>query len=480
MSVSSTSSPYTASSTSPRSTSSTSTSPTATFTPTVDDRNVATWLLDSAAAKANGLALILKLNTTHDFKPLFESACPSSTELAKQCFVFPGKKTHVVKDPRVMKALLDHYRFDSTDIFGWAGEPVDGSVYKLMRMFLPKEQFTRNDVIMSCDADVSVILRKPLFHSKSTVKALSPKIEELVNSTLARLGAVNGPINMSAELKLFTCTVISRIVLGWNPPEELASLKLKTLAKAVDSINTFFIHSTLMVPVDKLRLELAQSNFRAAIDDILANSTAPLVQKIKESEDISPIQQKLLLAALFVAGQETSVTALTELFWQLSVNPAIQAEIAQKLPCRDLINLALGEALRTKPPAYAFTRLVRVPLKLSVTNEDGSTQTHPTTIYPGELISGCPFLAAKDPTLFPNPDKFDPKRHSVDTADWRPFGGGRHLCPGSELFVEEAMEMTAGLLSQFTMTTPQAKKPASKGMMTDHFIEDLQVILTRR
>jgi cytochrome P450 len=142
--------------------------------------------------------------------------------------------------------------------------------------------------------------------------------------------------------------------------------------------------------------------------------------------------------SLFLAGHETTASALTWTFWLLSRHPEIEAklhreidrELSGRLPhFDDLSKLAwtqhvFAESLRLYPPAWALGRMVVQPVEI------GQYLLPARSIV---LIS--PYVMHRSSQYWPNADSFEPERwEQVDQARPRfayfPFGGGSRLCVG--------------------------------------------------
>ncbi|GAA3463548.1 hypothetical protein GCM10018963_55610 [Saccharothrix longispora] len=146
--------------------------------------------------------------------------------------------------------------------------------------------------------------------------------------------------------------------------------------------------------------------------------------------------------SILAAGVETTATLLTWTFHLLARNPEAErrlwVEVDAVLAGRpasfdDLARLpyakrVLTEVLRLYPPTWMLSR---------VTVAD--TTIAGTTLPRGADVVISPYALQRDPTVFPDPDTFDPDRWLPERVTGRQkqaflaFGAGRRRCMG-ELF----------------------------------------------
>lgn len=179
------------------------------------------------------------------------------------------------------------------------------------------------------------------------------------------------------------------------------------------------------------------------------------------------------LGVLFLAGHETSASALTWCFYLLATRPElvsrIRAEVAEVsgdgpvtfehtkrlVFTRNVFN----ETLRLYPPITFLPR---------VANE--ATRIGDYAVKRGALIMVAPWvlhrhrLYWKDPNVF-DPDRFTAERKSELTQGaYIPFGIGPRICAGAAFATVEATLLIARLFRHFdfTVENPEAVRPAAR------------------
>lgn len=169
------------------------------------------------------------------------------------------------------------------------------------------------------------------------------------------------------------------------------------------------------------------------------------------------------IMTLFLAGHETTATALSWTWLLLAQNPDVEAKLATELQCvlggrapgaGDLprlsyAELVLKEAMRLYPPVWVIGRRALAPFQL------GEYQ-----LPAGTNVVMLQFLMHRDPRFFPEPERFDPDRWrendprnaSLPRFAYFPFGGGPRVCVGAGFGMMEAMLLLAAIAQRFRLS----------------------------
>ena len=176
-----------------------------------------------------------------------------------------------------------------------------------------------------------------------------------------------------------------------------------------------------------------------------------------------PQGEKLAEAGIMLnAGSDTTASGLTNTLWLLARHPASFAKLRAELDelmSADMISpdfsmlmaspylrACLDESLRLRPPvAIGLPR---------VTPKQGSTICG--HFLPGGVTVSVPILELqRDPTLFPNPEAFDPDRwfDQAQIANLReyvqPFSIGGRACIGRNLAMIELTKVIATVVNRY-------------------------------
>lgn len=118
--------------------------------------------------------------------------------------------------------------------------------------------------------------------------------------------------------------------------------------------------------------------------------------------------------------------------------------------------LLLCESLRMMCPITGVTRTASKDLVMTLTRKIDSTFVSKTVIKKGNHIAPFANLMAKDPSLFKDPEKFDPSRHKgsfLYNLKHKPFGDGPHMCPGWYLYYVIAKVTISKIVMRNHLTT---------------------------
>jgi cytochrome P450 len=177
-------------------------------------------------------------------------------------------------------------------------------------------------------------------------------------------------------------------------------------------------------------------------------------------EGLSDQQARDEVVTLFFAGHETTAATLSWAFYLLSQHPDVEERIRLEirsvvegrlpvfadLPKLVYMQQVIQEVLRLYPAAYLFAREALVDDLL-----DGYR------IPANTLIFITPFVTHRDPTYWPDPERFDPDRFIREQVASRPrhvyfpFGEGPHVCIGNNFALMEMQLILAMALQRFRL-----------------------------
>lgn len=167
------------------------------------------------------------------------------------------------------------------------------------------------------------------------------------------------------------------------------------------------------------------------------------------------------LMTIFLAGHETTATALAWAAWALAADPELAARTAGEadavlagrtptmadLPHLPLIAAVVKETLRRYPPVPGV--LMRRAI------EDVRIGGWP--LPKGSLVTMPFFVAQRDPRWYAQPERFDPARFLGDAARelsrgaYIPFGAGPRVCIGNSFATMEMTLIVAMLVQRYTL-----------------------------
>lgn len=191
---------------------------------------------------------------------------------------------------------------------------------------------------------------------------------------------------------------------------------------------------------------------------------------------------------LFLAGHETTATALAWTWYLLAQHPeaeaALHAELADVLGDRlptfdDLPRLRytqqiFAESMRLYPPAWAIGRMAREPLELGG-----------YTLPAKSIVLLSPYLMHRNPRFWPDPDRFDPARWADGDFYKRdftyfPFGGGPRICVGERFAWMEGVLLLAVIAQRWRFRLEPGHRVERKALITLRAKNGIKVIAQAR
>ena len=170
------------------------------------------------------------------------------------------------------------------------------------------------------------------------------------------------------------------------------------------------------------------------------------------------------LMTIFLAGTETTASGLSWACEYLTREHAALERLVAEIDAGEgdaYLTAVVHEVLRMRPPlAQVIGREVMKPIVIGGVRYE-----------PGMILLPSPFLAHRNPSLYPDPHEFRPerwlgKRPGVYT--WIPFGGGPTRCLGDQIGSSEMKVMLRELLTQCDLRRddPRPERARSRIVLT--------------
>ncbi|MBW6417666.1 cytochrome P450 [Celeribacter sp. PS-C1] len=193
------------------------------------------------------------------------------------------------------------------------------------------------------------------------------------------------------------------------------------------------------------------------------------------------------VAIFFLAGHETSATALAWALWLLAANPKVQDRVAEEalsLPeaptFSDLSKLrftkdVFRETLRLYPPVPMMVREAKCPVRLRERD-----------VPKGAQIVLSPWHLGRHEIFWDRPDEFDPDRFKTENGKiclrdaYIPFSSGPRVCTGAGFAMVEGPLFLALMLRAFRVETVADKTPVPVAHLTVRSKEGVWLKLTPR
>jgi len=154
-----------------------------------------------------------------------------------------------------------------------------------------------------------------------------------------------------------------------------------------------------------------------------------------------------LVRAILIAGNDTTATAIGNLFYLLATQPRIAQLLEESAADERRLNRFVEELMRLEPPVRALSRMC--------TRE---TVVNGTTIPEGAHMLLVYHSGNDDETVFPDPRQFDMDR--VNLGRHVAFGGGPHRCIGlalARMEVKVACREVARQMKDIRLAIPESE-----------------------
>ncbi|SFK19281.1 cytochrome P450 [Falsiroseomonas stagni] len=307
--------------------------------------------------------------------------------------------------------------------------------------------------------------------------------------TLHRQAQSGALFSLDLAMSHLTADIICRSVFSTS----LAT----TVAHEVFDAFTFFERSVAQVEIRRLIMDRAWTKIpqtqavlescaliRRCLGDLLdshldaGQSFDDIASAVVAAHDVEGrafTREELIdqLGVLFLAGHETSASALTWCFYLLATRPELVARIRAEVAevCGDgpvtfehtkrlvFTRNVFNETLRLYPPITFLPR---------VANE--ATRIGDYKVKRGALIMVAPWVLHRHRLYWKDPNVFDPDRFTAERkaelvqGAYIPFGIGPRICAGAAFATVEATLLIARLFRHFdfTVENPEAVRPAAR------------------
>ncbi|WP_411827158.1 cytochrome P450 [Luteolibacter sp. AS25] len=249
------------------------------------------------------------------------------------------------------------------------------------------------------------------------------------------------------------------------------------------------IRELLAVPIRK-RFEAYQRGEKGEYKDILQSllETRDPVDGSKYTVD-ELIDQ---VAMLFLAGHETSASALSWSLFLLTKCPEIQEKLHEEtvrllgerepefkdIPRHKQIRNVFRETMRLYPPVGFLI------FRKAVGDQVIKKGKKENLIPDGSPVAVAPWLVHRHRELWENPDEFNPDRFEggldKPSCAYIPFGQGPRICIGAAFAMQEAMLILASLTRRYRFEPGPGADPEPISRLTIRSVDGISLRLFRR
>lgn len=383
----------------------------------------------------------------------------------------PFYRSFLVNDPKLVRRIL----VEEPDKF-----PKSSIIHDSLRGLLGESVFVTNGEVWKRQRRII----DPAF--EGSAKAGFPSMLAAAQDAIARLD--EGDIEMEYEASYLAADIIFRTLFSIPITSDIATQTFDAFRTYQRAQPLWNIAGLLRLPrwiprfpsrasrksaAEIRRLLTALVATRAAE---IADGTAPddLATRIMTTKDpvsgetFSPAEMVDQVAIFFLAGHETSASALAWGLYLLADNPDVQDRVVVELsdlPAEptfsDLSRLpylrdVFREVLRLFPPVPMMVREAAVP-----------TSFRDRTVPKRSLAILSPWHLHRHERLWDRPDEFDPDRWRTESGAkskreaYIPFSAGPRVCTGAGFAMAEGVLMLAVLMQAFRFEALEEPVPVA-------------------
>ncbi|PWE30676.1 cytochrome P450 [Maritimibacter sp. 55A14] len=194
------------------------------------------------------------------------------------------------------------------------------------------------------------------------------------------------------------------------------------------------------------------------------------------------------VAIFFLAGHETSASALAWALYLMAENPEVQKRLAAEAEAVLAQGAAFGAMSRLPLARDVFRETLRLypPVPMMVRQAACPERFRDREVAPGSQIVLSPWHLHRHERLWDNPDGFDPERWRTGNGKtcqreaYMPFSAGPRVCTGAGFAMVEGPLLLAMLCRAFRFAPVPGDAPVPVAHLTVRAKDGIRLRLTRR
>jgi cytochrome P450 len=411
----------------------------------------------------------------------------------------PGLDLYMVNEPALVRRVMSEQAAD------FPKSPLLGEA---LRPLLGESIFTTNGAQWRRQRD----MMDPAF-AQARLAVAFPVMRAATQAMMERLAALpdGAEHDLEVEMTHVTADIIFRTI--FSVPMEGADARrifdafarFQAIAPRL-LLPSIYGARWLVWPWDAWRSRRAAQEIRGLLEKLIrprfeahragqASLHSDILQSFMEATDSatgSPFSFDELVdqvAMLFLAGHETSASALTWATHLLANSPDVQqrahAEVMQQVGERDP-ELTDMKSLEFTRNVFRETLRLFPPVGFMARQAASGCTLRKKPVPQGATVVVAPWLIQRHRDLWDEPDAFDPDRYSEGAARdslrqaYLPFGMGPRVCLGAAFALQEATLILASLLRRYELIAVPGHVPQPVGRLTIRSANGVRLRLHRR
>ncbi|WP_419738009.1 cytochrome P450 [Ruegeria sp.] len=178
------------------------------------------------------------------------------------------------------------------------------------------------------------------------------------------------------------------------------------------------------------------------------------------------------VAIFFLAGHETSASALAWTLYLMALYPEWQERLAKEAEALEDRSFAVMSKLKLSRDVFREALRLYPPVPMMVRQASCPARFRKRDVPKGSQIVISPWHLHRQERLWDNPDEFDPNRWGTENGKscqreaYIPFSTGPRVCPGAGFAMVEGPLILSTLLRHFRFETILEKTPVPVAHLT--------------
>ena len=342
----------------------------------------------------------------------------------------------IFHDPKLNSWLVTRHE----DIWAVQSDPVTFSVqhgYSEQQARGMREEFQQYlrdhgggyfpDAIMS-DPPYHTRIRKLMENAFTAhrVKELEPRITQVVHDLIAEVvakGAGKCDAVKDISVPLTIRVIVEQLGLDQGMEEKIARWSVAVTAQigAMQSRETMLENAAQIAELQTYLIAKMKERETNPSEDMISDLVHAEVTNADGTKEKLTFEEAVsLVRATLIAGNDTTATAIGNLFYVLTTRPGMYELLEEAVQDERKLNRFIEEHMRNEPPVRALSRMTT--REVTVNGTTIPAHAHMLLVYGS---------GNDDETVFPEPRKFDIERPNLGRHV--AFGGGPHRCIGLAL-----------------------------------------------
>ncbi|MFY0597166.1 MAG: cytochrome P450 [Cognatishimia sp.] len=408
-------------------------------------------------------------------------------------FRTPFFRSYLVNQPDLLKTILK----DQPDDF-----PKSGRISEGLRPLLGDSVFLTNGEVWKRQRRII----DPAFEG-GRLRDTFPAIWAAAEASVSRLkGQTGREIEIEAETSHAAADVIFRTLFSIPIEHDVASQVFSEFKEYQRSQPLLNIAALVPLPrwmprFFRRKTKESAASIRALITQLthermaeIEAGTAPddLATKIMTTTDpesgerFTADEMVDQVAIFFLAGHETSASALAWTLYLMALYPDWQDQLAEEAQALQEVDFAVLSKLKLSRDVFRESLRLYPPVPMMVRESNCPVTFRDRDIAPGSQMVLSPWHLHRHERLWDNPDGFDPTRWQTENGKqcmreaYMPFSSGPRVCTGAGFAMVEGVLILSMILKEFKIEPVAGKEPVPVAHLTVRSKDGIWLKLTPR